>query len=80
VPWTAKSNQTPILFYGQPFYKVEGHWGIHIKTFKLLLSESKIQVGDCLAPCGLGSPWETLKNIKIIKLGNFNFLAPKQPG
>jgi hypothetical protein len=37
-----------------------------------LLNESNIQVGGCFAPCGLGSPWEILKDIKIKKLGDSN--------
>jgi hypothetical protein len=47
----------------------------YIKTSKKLLNESKIQVGGFLAPCGLGSPWETFKNIETRKLDNSNSLA-----
>jgi hypothetical protein len=44
-------------------------------TFENLFSESKIQEGACLAPCGFGSLWETLQNIKTKKLINFNSLT-----
>jgi hypothetical protein len=69
----AKPLQTPLLFYGQPFYKVEKHYGVHLLEHSL--NESNIQVGGCFAPCGLASPWEILKDIKIGKLGNSNLLA-----
>ncbi len=47
----------------------------YIKTFKILMNEFKIQVRGCFAPCGLGSCWETFKDIKTRKLDNFNSLA-----
>jgi hypothetical protein len=45
-----------------------------VKTSENLLNESKIHLGGCFAPYGLGSLWETLKDIKIRKLGNHNSL------
>jgi hypothetical protein len=37
------------------------------------LSESKIQIKGRFAPCGLGSPSETLKDIKTRKLSSSKF-------
>jgi hypothetical protein len=46
-----------------------------VKTFENLLSESKIQPRGYFSPCGLGSLQETLKYIKIKKIGNYNSLV-----
>jgi len=46
-----------------------------MRIFKILSSESKIQLRGRLTPFGLGSPLKTFKDIKIKKLDNFNFLT-----
>jgi hypothetical protein len=46
-----------------------------MRIFKILLSESKMQLGGSLTPSSLASPLEILKDIKIKKLSDFNFLT-----